>query len=339
MRITRRSVVGAALGAAVLASGRTVEARENATDDPEGITIAARPIAAFEPSDPARRRFGDLTFRSGLQLSSAARGFGGFSGLWRAPDGGRIVAITDNGSWLMARLDHAGSTLRGVSDAVLAPILNASGRPLGQTRAYDTEALCIDNGVAYISIERTHEVLRFDWARRGIAARGLPVAVPPEVKRLPRNRGLEALGVAPPASPVAGAIVCLSERSGSEDEPTAGWILGGKRPGQLRYLRRNQFDVTDLAFLPNGDMLVLERWYRAWRGVGMRVRRVPGASIEPGALLDGPVLIEADLGHEIDNMEGLAIHEEGGVTVLTLISDDNFSMLQRTILLEFELAT
>jgi hypothetical protein len=49
------------------------------------------------------------------------------------------------------------------------------------------------------------------------------------------------------------------------------------------------------------------------------------------------VLIEADLGEEIDNMEGLAVHQEAGKTILTLISDDNFSMIQRTILLEFEL--
>jgi hypothetical protein len=70
----------------------------------------------------------------------------------------------------------------------------------------------------------------------------------------------------------------------------------------------------------------------------MRIRRIPGASLKPGALLDGPVLIEADLGQEIDNMEGLAVHQEAGRTVLTLISDDNFSFLQRTVLLEFVLA-
>jgi hypothetical protein len=36
-------------------------------------------------------------------------------------------------------------------------------------------------------------------------------------------------------------------------------------------------------------------------------------------------------------MEGLAVHREGGETILTLISDDNFSRLQRTLLLEFAL--
>jgi hypothetical protein len=36
-------------------------------------------------------------------------------------------------------------------------------------------------------------------------------------------------------------------------------------------------------------------------------------------------------------MEGLAVHLEQGRTVLTLISDDNFSFLQRTEMLEFVL--
>ena len=49
------------------------------------------------------------------------------------------------------------------------------------------------------------------------------------------------------------------------------------------------------------------------------------------------VLLDLDLAHEIDNMEGLAIHREAGRTIVTMISDDNYSSLQRTILLEFDL--
>ena len=38
------------------------------------------------------------------------------------------------------------------------------------------------------------------------------------------------------------------------------------------------------------------------------------------------MLIEADLGYQIDNMEGIAVHRNArGETVLTLVSDDNFS--------------
>ena len=56
-------------------------------------------------------------------------------------------------------------------------------------------------------------------------------------------------------------------------------------------------------------------------------------------MVDGPVLFDVDLGYEIDNMEGLSVHRSaGGEVVLTLISDDNFSAVQRTLLLQFTLA-
>ena len=83
---------------------------------------------------------------------------------------------------------------------------------------------------------------------------------------------------------------------------------------------------------------MLERRFSWARGVAMRIRSVPLAAIKPGALVDGPELIFADMGHQIDNMEGLSVHRDAdGALVLTLISDDNFSPLQRTLLLQFTL--
>ena len=65
---------------------------------------------------------------------------------------------------------------------------------------------------------------------------------------------------------------------------------------------------------------------------------MPIASVLPGALLDGPSIFDADLGHEIDNMEGIDTHVTAdGDTVITMISDDNFSIIQRTLLLQFTL--
>lgn len=335
MRLSRREIV-AGLGAAVWAAPAGAQSLEPIRIP---VAISARPLAAFEPRSPSRTRFGQLTFRSGLVLSGSHPRFGGFSGLWRSPDGARLVAITDNGFWLTARLLRREGRLAGLDEAELAPILGASGRPLHRSRYFDTESLAMAEGVAYIGVERTHDILRFDWARYGVEARAKLVPVPPAVKRLPNNRGLEALGILPAGHALAGALIAISERSGGEDEPTAGFIIGGRQPGALQVVRHDGFDITDLAFLPGGDMLLLERWYKPLRGVGMRIRRIGGVTIRPGARLDGPILIEADLGQEIDNMEGMAVHTEAGRTVITLISDDNFStFLQRTVLLEFELA-
>jgi hypothetical protein len=327
---SRRAVL-AGLGALALPGGaRAIEQ----TRFP--IAVSVRRIAAFEPRNPDKRRFGALQFRGGLVLASGHPRFGGFSGLARLSDGRDLVAVSDRGYWLTARVVSEGGRLSGLAEAEMAAVLGASGRPLARSGLFDIESLCIADGTAYVGIERRHEIARFDWGRDGVEARARPVPLPPALKRLPRNRGLEALGIVP-AGALKGALVTIAERSGKEDEPTIGAIIGGPRPGLFTVARPGGYDITDLAFLPSGDMLLLERWYRPLRGVGMRIRRIAGREIGPGALLDGPVLIEADLGNEIDNMEGLSVHSENGRTVLTLISDDNFSFLQRTLLMEFEL--
>lgn len=333
MRLSRRAMLG---GLAAAAAG---PALAQAPEQPViALSIAARPIQHFEARSPEKSRFGQLVFRGGLVMSGSHPRFGGLSGLWRSADGAALVAVTDNGFWLTALPRYEDGRIAGLEEAQLAPILGSSGRPLHRSRYYDTECLAMADGVAYLGVERTHDILRFDWAREGIGARARPMAVPRELKALPGNRGIEALGVVPRGHRLAGALLAISERSGAEEAPTLGALIGGREPGLLQLRRHDGFDITDLAFLPDGDLLLLERWFKPLRGVGMRIRRIAGETVQKGAMLDGPYLIEADLGQEIDNMEGLSLHRREGRIVITLVSDDNFSFLQRNLLLEFELS-
>jgi hypothetical protein len=90
--------------------------------------------------------------------------------------------------------------------------------------------------------------------------------------------------------------------------------------------------------LATGYLLILERKFSWVSGVGIRIRRIPLTSVAPGAIIDGPSIFEADLGNEVDNMEGIDAHLTAeGETVLTMVSDDNFSPIQRTLLLQFTL--
>ena len=85
-------------------------------------------------------------------------------------------------------------------------------------------------------------------------------------------------------------------------------------------------------------MLILERKFSWISGVGIRIRRIALTSVAPGAVVDGPSIFEANLENEVDNMEGIDVHvTPEGETVLTMVSDDNFSMIQRTLLLQFTL--
>ena len=115
-------------------------------------------------------------------------------------------------------------------------------------------------------------------------------------------------------------------------------MVGGPSPGQFSVRRTENFDVSDAVLLPSGDLLVLERKFSLLSGVGIRIRCIALASVAPGAVVDGPAIFNADLGNEIDNMEGIDAHlTPEGDTVLTMVSDDNFSMVQRTLLLQFTL--
>ena len=75
-----------------------------------------------------------------------------------------------------------------------------------------------------------------------------------------------------------------------------------------------------------------------WRALPPACGASLPAPIRPGHRIDGAVIFESDASQQIDNMEGLAVHREGRDTVLTMVSDDNFNGIQRTLLLEFALA-
>jgi hypothetical protein len=283
-------------------------------------------------------RFGELEYRSGLMLTSRFRGFGGLSALRLDTRGERFVAISDKGSWFTGRIVYKGREMTGLDDVEASPMLGPDSKPITSCGWYDTEALALDGSLAYVGIERVHQVLRFDFAKGFTRALGEPVPLPAVARKLPYNRGIEALVVVPKSLPLAGTLIAISERGLDARGNILGFLIGGKSPGQFGIRRTDNFDISDATLLPSGGLLLLERKFSWIGGVGIRIRRVALASIAPGAVIDGPSIFEADLGDEIDNMEGIDAHiTPEGETVLTLISDDNFSLIQRNLLLQFAL--
>ena len=172
----------------------------------------------------------------------------------------------------------------------------------------DTEALEISGDEAWISTERLHRVLHFDLSKGVAAARGKPVDVPKAFADLPSNAGIEAIGLVPEGEAQAGRLLAVAEETDATGDHPA-WLLPGvtTRPAEALHVKsRDGFAVTDLTFLPDGgDLILLERRFVAPR-LSVRVRRIAAADIAPGAVLDGQVLMEADLAQEIDNMEGIS---------------------------------
>src|SRR5258707_12644308 len=217
-------------------------------------------------------------------------------------------------------------------------MLGPDGRPLTTRGWFDTESIALDGSFVYIGLERVNRVLRFDFSKGFTRSRGEVVPMPPAVKKLPFNKGLEALVFVPKGFALAGTLIAISERGLDSKGNLIAFLVGGPTPGQFSVRRTNDFDVSDAVLLPSGDLLVLERKFSWSTGIGIRIRRIALKSVAPDAVIDGPAIFEADLGHEIDNMEGIDAHvTPEGDTVLTMVSDDNFSILQRTLLLQFTL--
>jgi hypothetical protein len=330
----------------ILAAGLVVFAVPAATQSPRppnpppaaAIEIQSQPLPAFLHADPTRKNFGTLEFRGGLELTSRFKEFGGFSAIRVAADGAHFIALSDRGWWLRGRITYDGIRPSGIADAEMAPVLGPDGRTLAGRGWYDTESIAEDGGTLYVGIERVNRIVRFDYGKDGLSARAQPIEVPAGVRGLPNNKGLEALVFVPRKEPLGGTLIAISERGLDRDGNIQAFLIGGPRPGNFTVKRNADFDVSDAALLPGGDLLLLERKFSWTSGLFVRIRRLALADLRPGAVVDGPVLLDVDLGYAIDNMEGLSVHRgANGENVLTLISDDNFSMLQRTLLLQFVL--
>jgi hypothetical protein len=305
---------------------------------PIPIEVHAELIPAFDSHNPSRWRFGQLEFRGGLTLTSPYREFGGLSALRISPDGSHFVSLSDHGRWLQGRVLYEGDRPIGIADAIMAPVLGPGGQPLAAYRWGDTESIADDGGTLYVGIETVNQIVRFDYGKDGLLARGEPIPVPPGIRTLPPNKGLEALEFVPRNQSLGGALIAISEHGLDSAGNLRSFLIGGPSPSTFSIKRIGDFDISDAALLPSGDLLILERSLGWPEGLLVQVRRIPMQDIRPGALVDGPVLFNADLRFEIDNMEGLAVHKTPmGKTVLTMISDDNFSALQRTELLQFTL--
>jgi len=332
------AVLAIAVAVPLATSSTDAQTREARVAEISPLTVHARPIEAFDPADKAKTRFGALEFRSGLILTSSFKGFGGLSAIRLGPDGKTFTALSDKGDWFTGTIAYNGKIMTGLADVKSAPMLGDDGKPIQARGWFDSESLAFDGTIAYVGLERVNRILRFDFSKGGILARSEVVTAPSAIARLPYNKGLEALAFVPKGLPLAGTLIALSERGLDKSGNLLGFLIGGPDPGQFTVRRSADFDISDCALLPSGDLLLLERKFSLAAGLGIRIRRIALASLKPGAVVDGPALFEADLGKEIDNMDGLDVHRDAdGDLVLTMISDDNFSMLQRTLLLQFRL--
>jgi hypothetical protein len=328
----------------IFGAGHSAYATPKKTDTrtliPHSIKVKATPIV-FDRQNPERRKFGRLLWRGGVKLQSKSRHFGGYSGLTLDPTGTRMLSVSDAGSWLMAEIDYEGNHIVGLKNARIGSLLKSPIKKWWWRKHCDAESIVETNpnrGVFYISFEHKHRIEKY-VLRKGVLRGPLKrLRLPPNLRRMHRNSGLEAIGILR-GGRYKGAFVAFAETLLDRRGNHTGAIVVRGKPYPLYLTRTDNFDITEIKSLKDGSLLVLERSFvKRNLHLEMRLRLIPAREIRPGALLSGEVLFRAGTEMQIDNMEGLAVHEgPKGESLITLISDDNFNFFQRTLLLQFEL--
>jgi len=259
-------------------------------------------------------------------LSSPNHHFSGYSALLRMDDGSLLGA---SDKWRRVRFAPPDVPRRQVRFDYFTPPKHPD------PRHYDLEAVTRDpsSGWLWGAYEYSNTIERYD-------ADFLPSGrvQPPEMRRWPGNSGPEAM-----VRLADGRFIVLSEGSPrwfDDDLPALifpGDPVEGAKPAPFRYVPPGGFRPVDIAEIPDGRVVILLRAVR-W-GLPPRFESKLVVA-DPAAIRRGGRWTGREIAHlaeplPMDNYEGLAVGPgDDGRLVLWLISDDNMSAFQRTLLLK-----
>jgi len=294
-----------------------------------GPTVAA---LMFDPvlldeSVPARRQVGSLQYLGGWALTSDSARFGGLSNLHI--ESGQVTALSDSGTLFRFALP-AGS---GREPVRIDPLGDGPG-PATRKSNRDTESMVILGPWLWAGFENHNMV----WRYRLADLRAASSAEPRLMRDWRGNSGAEGM-----VRLADGRFLVFCEGL-SDNRPLSDVILFDGDPADphsraslLHYRRVPGYRVSDATILPDGRLLILNRRFQWLEGFSLvvTIAEVPGA--EAGAIIEHREIARLQPPLTIDNMEGVNVTVENGRTIVWLVSDDNFSPLQRTLLLKFAL--
>ena len=291
--------------------------------------IALRPLP-LDPAYAGQRRVGDLIFLNAWELQSDNEDFGGISALTALSDG-RFVGVSDAGTLIGFGLNNDDR----IDRPFIAPLPDAFG-PEKTYKDRDSEGITYDaaSGQFWVSYEAKHAIRRFSRS----FARSTGVVRPHEMQDWPSNKGPETL-----IRLQDGRFIVISESLENDDSHQALLFSGdpvevGSTVVRFTYLPPAGYRITDGVALPDGRLLLLHRWIGMPNGFAAKLAIIATEDIAKNRTVKGPVIATIAAPLLIDNMEGVAVTNEGKDTVIWLISDDNFNVFQRTLLMKFRLS-
>jgi hypothetical protein len=248
------------LTAAIFAAASFLTIAPAFADKPTSVLDVAKPVKItvipidFDRDNPEHKNFGKLLWRGGLNLFANSPYFGGFSALAIDSSGKALLAVSDAGIWL--RRDDR-----------------------------------IRRTQAYVSFERHHRILRYPFSAQKFEPPTGSLQLPPGTKWMRPNSGPEAIALLG-SGPLKGTVIAFSENLTDNNGNLQGWLVGGPTPGPFTLKLIEGLEVTDAARLPDGGLILLER-FRYSEGIKMRIRRIKASEIKRGAVIEGETLLEA----------------------------------------------
>lgn len=258
---------------------------------------------------------------------AAAPDFGGLSGLALQDAGRGLVAVSDAGLLLEAKLTRdAAGALAKVELLAADRFLDNFGRPAVGFQS-DAEAIRIDaDGSILVSFEGYARVARFHPPDMMPA----PLNEWDRFQTLWGNEGMEALAI-----DTEGRILTVLEAPLADGAYSTLAYRGGKTwTDGPRLASDGQFSATDADFGPDGRLYLLERKFSVLWGYQTRISAyaVNGEGFAPPR-----ILLLTDMGTWGD-FEGMDVWTDPqGRTISTLIADNNFLPLSPTTIAEFDL--
>ncbi len=286
-----------------------------------GVDLSVRPVEIAAPAD------GPLEFAGAIALRAQDPRFGGLSDFLLDADGEGFVAVSDAGYWAVGRLIRDRGRLAGAEITRYERIRGADGGTMARARR-DTEAIeRAPGGGFYVAFERDHRVSHF----ADVGAAEGEIFRAPAFRGMSINAGIESLAAAPTGEVYAIKEGRLPDRNGS---PV--WLVGGPGGLHARLPLWGHDYLTDVDFGPDGRLYLLARRFSLFGGFTVNIARLPGMPEGEAHDLEPEELLELTAAEGSDNFEGLEVWRDGeGRTRLTLISDDNFNPLQKSLVMEF----
>ena len=292
-----------------------------------GLTLAAFLISGLSiaATDPAPLSGPSVDYVGTYVWSMDDETFGGFSGIEISDDGSGFTVLSDRSELRWGQIERdADGAIDGLKPSGKAHLFDSGGKWLQPGWKGDSEGLAIDAaGTLWVSFEGLSRVVRYDTPE----SLAKPLPRPPEFKSMQRNSSFEALAVM-----ADGTLLTLPERSGQLTRPFPVWRWrNGTWDQPFSIQRSGDWLAVGADVGPDGRFYLLERDFKGLLGFRSRVRRF---EIGENGLSDEAVLLES-YPLQYDNLEGISVWQDAQGIRLTLISDDNFGLLQRTELVEY----